>query len=511
MMHWRGLVLFILFLSGAARRSILVGESRRDAEKQANMLSEAVDETSAVREAFLPCGVGTVLFRRPDPQAGRLNTRQGPEEDGLLPEAPLRSPMVGMTQASLPSAAARSKLSSRIPGASWPKTLGKSYRFVPETDPTFGVDARLSKTPDQFQGARRDGVYGGSRRVQFTLPGKDNEPKVVELRESMTGKNPAFGAVRVRLPIHAAVVTKDSRLVVRSVRRGSNVANSGVTEGDIIRAISLPGGDDAQRNAAWWARIEQVFFPDAEEGLIFLDGTPKGTYNGALIANDLVNGAQAEVVLLIERPMNFDLDKGSTPLSPQIDIPAWICEIVEPFKPAWWPHPLTRPRGWVASDAQLVVRESGIPNAGRGVFTNIALPKGYILGAYPGRVRLRGVLDTKKDEYCWFCFLPNFESRSCVRILDPTDAQGQLCEPLHWIDALPIPALSVNTTLAVINEPASRLRGASNVVVDVQELDVLFIAGRDIEAGEELFVDYGPCYDRAGYNSKIPEDPSATL
>jgi hypothetical protein len=51
------------------------------------------------------------------------------------------------------------------------------------------------------------------------------------------------------------------------------------------------------------------------------------------------------------------------------------------------------------------------------------------------------------SEYCW-----NMGDRGT---LDPTDAAGLLCEPLPLTPLLPsLTLLSVDTTLALINEPA---------------------------------------------------------
>jgi hypothetical protein len=55
----------------------------------------------------------------------------------------------------------------------------------------------------------------------------------------------------------------------------------------------------------------------------------------------------------------------------------------------------------------------------------------------------------------------------------------------------------VPTTLALINEPAP----GWDVNVDTFERgwELTFALNRDVLAGEELFLDYGPMYDRSSY------------
>jgi hypothetical protein len=56
---------------------------------------------------------------------------------------------------------------------------------------------------------------------------------------------------------------------------------------------------------------------------------------------------------------------------------------------------------------------------------------------------------------------------------------------------------TVPTTLALINEPAP----GWDVNVDTFERgwELTFALNRDVLAGEELFLDYGPMYDRSSY------------
>jgi len=77
----RGLVLFTLFVPGAARRSIRIDHSAHDAQQRNNALTKALEVSAEAREALLPGGFGTALLRRRAPQAGALPTthEQGPQ------------------------------------------------------------------------------------------------------------------------------------------------------------------------------------------------------------------------------------------------------------------------------------------------------------------------------------------------------------------------------------------------------------------------------------------------
>lgn len=216
----------------------------------------------------------------------------------------------------------RSK-SVRVPGATWPFTKGKFHRFITKDDPTFEeyafnkVTGYTCKTPDMFSGTRKDGVYTGSCRVQFTLPGRDDEPKTLELMRSRAKDNPSFGAVKVKLPMDMVVVSKDSRLIVKDVKTGSTSEYSRIREGDIIRAVSLPETEDKQAEAPWWARIGQAPVPDSEEGMVILDGKSTADFNAAFREHLRVKGKEGVAVLVIERPVKFDFDdddRGNLPV-----------------------------------------------------------------------------------------------------------------------------------------------------------------------------------------------------
>lgn len=194
-------------------------------------------------------------------------------------------------------------------GAIEPEKTEKSHRWITEEDPTFEecsfneVTGYVCKTPEKFQGTRKKGSYPGSSRVQFTLPDKDDEPLTIEMMHSRVKDNPSFGAVKVKLPIAATVFSKNSRLQIRYIEQGSNAENSMLRSGDIIRAISLPENEDSEREIPWWAVLGKTLVPEAEEGMVILDGkSAAADYDAALRENLRLYGKKAQVVLLIERP-----------------------------------------------------------------------------------------------------------------------------------------------------------------------------------------------------------------
>jgi len=64
MMHSRGLVLLLLFLTGGARRNIRIDESHQAAQQQSNTLTSGLAVLGESREALIPGGHRTDLPRR---------------------------------------------------------------------------------------------------------------------------------------------------------------------------------------------------------------------------------------------------------------------------------------------------------------------------------------------------------------------------------------------------------------------------------------------------------------
>jgi hypothetical protein len=156
----------------------------------------------------------------------------------------------------------------------------------------------------------------------------------------------------------------------------------------------------------------------------------------------------------------------------------------------------------------LQIRQSTIPGGGLGLFATTDLPRGTVLGTYPGVVipltHNMGKLQQFPDceGYIW-----RF-SDNCY-VIDPTNVYGRLdatcCGGSQWYpgSAWFVPMLwstrAVPTTLCRINEPP---RGSDvNVVTEEVCADrtVTFALERNVMAGEELFIDYGLSYDRSAY------------
>ncbi|CAG9462484.1 unnamed protein product [Pedinophyceae sp. YPF-701] len=172
-----------------------------------------------------------------------------------------------------------------------------------------------------------------------------------------------------------------------------------------------------------------------------------------------------------------------------------------------------RPRGGTARQDLMVVKDS--PVHGRGVFASQVIPAGTVLGIYPGRVRTPNAMLEKAQaapqskSYAWSLEIPAKEPGAPAGqlFLDPTGADGHP-------DRFPTPGLPwlpIDVTLAYINEPPGGLVGpTAGCNIHVEEnpdtLEVTFEAMRDIMPGEELYIDYGPQYDRSEYDSVALEE-----
>ncbi|KAG1654115.1 hypothetical protein FOA52_007459 [Chlamydomonas sp. UWO 241] len=154
----------------------------------------------------------------------------------------------------------------------------------------------------------------------------------------------------------------------------------------------------------------------------------------------------------------------------------------------------TRPRGWCRADL-VAVAPSVI--AGTGLFARCAIPAGTVLGAYPGVPRSPAETLAKAE------VAPR--TRQYVfrtddgYYLDPTDANGKGPSPFPAPGWWP---LAVQVELAYANEPPPGV--GTNCLLDTNPTgsdvsNVLFVTERDVLMGEEVFIDYGPTYDRSGY------------
>lgn len=126
-----------------------------------------------------------------------------------------------------------------------------------------------------------------------------------------------------------------------------------------------------------------------------------------------------------------------------------------------------------------------------GVFAKEDISRGTVIGAYPGFKRSRQDMDAKVRE--WPAAKGYVFASDAGWFLDPTDFQGQASVTKLWWFA--------DTTLAFVNEPQKGQDTNICMADGSDELDILFVASRDIQMKEELLVDYGKFYDRSQYKA----------
>jgi len=207
-----------------------------------------------------------------------------------------------------------------------PRTESQFHRFVSQ-DASASKAAGLDYfTRQRFIGTRREGVYNGTFRLQFNLPGKDNSPKAIELVPLSKGE-PTFAAVKLRLNFGATIknLPPDYFMQVVDVAKGGHAEESGIMKGDLIRAVSMPDVEEQRYGLSqlwqstaksfwlWPSQLWNTFgvpvpigsipAPDSEESMVILDRIilDKG-YFAALNEHSRLNGDNAEVVILVERP-----------------------------------------------------------------------------------------------------------------------------------------------------------------------------------------------------------------
>jgi len=171
-----------------------------------------------------------------------------------------------------------------------------------------------------------------------------------------------------------------------------------------------------------------------------------------------------------------------------------------------------RPRGTLTLpdwQSSLIIQQSNVPNAGLGLFAARSLPRGTILGTYPGVLRPAQVFyDTKCRSfpqavgYSW-----RFTDSKYV--IDPTDATGEI-QPI-CIGGSEVPLSNflfhtflkfwnVNTALCRINEPPIGAGGCNvSAKENLERREVVFEVIQDVVRGQELYLDYGLDYDRSRY------------
>jgi SET domain-containing protein len=137
--------------------------------------------------------------------------------------------------------------------------------------------------------------------------------------------------------------------------------------------------------------------------------------------------------------------------------------------------PTAVPRGQASYEQDLAVRTSRIPHAGNGVFTAVAIPKGAYLGAYGGE------LITEEE----------FLRRA-------GQGRGQYmmgllaCATPHTGGLATVDGIDGNVFTRMNYAPPDLQNVKFEKVCDAPFVKI--VALRDIAAGEELWVDYGPRY-----------------
>ena len=178
------------------------------------------------------------------------------------------------------------------------------------------------------------------------------------------------------------------------------------------------------------------------------------------------------------------------------------------------------------NDGMLQVKQSNVENGGLGLFaTQYIIPKGTILGEYPGIVvELQPHISKLNafpqcEAYIW-----RFSDNKYV--IDPTNSVGILDDICiggnpnsflsQWFFTNIInngsnnsvnndsntnnsAIIGVPTTLCRINEPPKGYDVNVITIEKTNERKVIFEVERDIYPNEELFIDYGLTYDRSQY------------
>lgn len=177
----------------------------------------------------------------------------------------------------------------------------------------------------------------------------------------------------------------------------------------------------------------------------------------------------------------------------------WFFKLVAWYSAYVYHH---RPRGWSRRDL-LEIRQSSLgENAGMGVFSKQMIMQDTVLGSYPGYVRNDAEMTAKSivaPMSRYYCF-----STRPGCIIDPTGEDGYPSErPTPPSGKLSWWPHAVDTALSYVNEPSINSGVSVNVRVEDDPDDplvgLLFRADRDIQPGEELFIDYGTMYDRSMY------------
>ena len=170
-----------------------------------------------------------------------------------------------------------------------------------------------------------------------------------------------------------------------------------------------------------------------------------------------------------------------------------------------------RPRGTLTiPESNLLIQQSRVPNAGLGLFVTQSLPKGTVLGTYPGIVRPAETFYDGKCRAYPQAVGYSWRFTDSKYVIDPTDAKGEIQDfCIGGSNEVPFSNAifdtlfkfwRVNTALCRINEPPL---GAGGCNVSAKEKldsrEVVFELIQNVVSGQELYLDYGLDYDRSRY------------
>lgn len=118
----------------------------------------------------------------------------------------------------------------------------------------------------------------------------------------------------------------------------------------------------------------------------------------------------------------------------------------------------------------LYVETSQIPNSGRGLFTAIDIEKDEVISVFKGEIlsdeEIKSRTESGDDDY--FMNLPNGDILDCKQ----TDCFAKYANDAEGSDT----------------------GFKNNCIISMDGDDVVLVATRDIESGEEIFVEYGENY-----------------